>query len=633
MRHANVTRLMRAHGLDTYEALLDWSTEDVARFWDAALQDLGLEWYAPYESVMDDSDGIAWTRWFLGGRTNIALNCLDRWVRDGEDERTALLWEGDGGETRERTYGEIDEESRLLAGFLRSEGVGPGDAVALYMPMVPEIVSVLMACFKVGAAAVPVFSGFGAEALAARLADAEVKVLFTADGGMRRGKAVDIKPAADRALRAAPSVERVVLLRRTGDEVPRSEGRDLDWDEALRRGAEGDGSTAELEAEARSLVLYTSGTTGKPKGCVHTHAGAMAQVVKELAYAFDVRKDSRFFWLSDIGWMMGPWEIIGVMSLGGAFLMFEGAPNWPDPGRLWSLVERHRLSHLGVAPTAVRLLMASGDEYVDGCDLSTLRILGSTGEPWDPDSWSWYFEKVGGGRCPVINISGGTEIIGCLLSPLPITDLKPTTLRGPGLGMDVDVVDEDGRPVRGGIGHLVCRKPAPSMTKGFLGDPQRYLDTYFSRFEGIWYHGDWAQIDEDGFWFLHGRSDDVIKVAGKRLGPAEVEAALVEDADVSEAAAVGVPDELKGEVPVCFVVLAPGREPSEELRSRLLDRVADALGKPMRPKEIRFTEALPKTRSAKIVRGLIRKAYLGEEIGDTASVENPEAIDAIRETE
>jgi acetyl-CoA synthetase len=351
---------------------------------------------------------------------------------------------------------------------------------------------------------------------------------------------------------------------------------------------------------------------------------------KELGYAFDVKPRDRFFWLTDIGWMMGPWEMIGALSLRASLLVYEGAPNWPRPDRLFEVVARHRLTHLGVAPTAIRLLRRAGDDLPDAHDLSSLRILGSTGEPWDPESWTWCFERVGRSRCPIVNISGGTELVGCHLSPLPITALKPCTLRGPGLGMDVDVFDDEGRPLRQGIGHLVLKQPAPSLTKSFLGDDERYLKTYFERFgPTVWYHGDWAYVDEDGFWFLHGRSDDTVNVAGKRVGPAEVEAAVVEHEAASEAAAVGVPDALKGEDVVVFVVLKPGFEESEALRAALGDAVVRHLGKSLRPKAVRFVDALPKTRSAKIVRGAIKRRWLGQEVGDLASVENPEALDAI----
>ena len=626
---ANVTRLMQKVGVTTYEALHAWSIEDIGRFWDLALEDLGLSWYEPYETTYDDSDGFPWTRWFVGGTTNIVLNCLDRHVERGRGDQEALRGEGDDGERRVFTYAELQGEVNRAAGLLRELGVGPGDRVGIYMPMVPEVVIALFSCFQVGAVAIPVFSAFGSEALAVRLRDAGAVALFTADGGFRRGKAAPIKPAADEAVAQVPSLRHQIVLRRTGADVPMQAGRDLWWDEHVATRAP-DRRTEVLPAEAPAMILYTSGTTGAPKGTVHTHAGCLAQMNKELGYAFDVRPGDRFFWLTDIGWMMGPWEMIGVTSLGASLLIYEGAPNWPHPDRLFELIARHRITQLGIAPTAIRLLRRAGDDLTFGHDLSSLRLIGSTGEPWDPESWMWCFEHVGQKRCPIINISGGTELVGCHLSPLPITRLKPCTLRGPALGMDVDVFDDGGNPIRGSVGHLVLRQPAPSLTKSFLGDDARYLATYFERFgEGVWYHGDWAFVDADGFWFLQGRSDDTINVAGKRVGPAEVEAAIVEHPDASEAAAVGIPDELKGEDVVVFVVLKPGVEESEALRRALSDAVVGTLGKTLRPKDVRFVDALPKTRSAKIVRGVIKRRWLGEPVGDLASVENPDAVEAI----
>ncbi|MHC5011585.1 MAG: AMP-binding protein [Planctomycetota bacterium] len=624
-----VKALMDQVGAKTFDELHAWSVKDIERFWDTALTDLGLAWYEPYGQTLDLSRGFPWARWFLGGKTNIVLNCLDRHVAAGHGDAEALVGEADDGTVRRFTYAELKDLVNRAAGCLRDLGVRPGDRVGIYMPMVPEVMVALFACFQVGAVAVPVFSAFGAEALAVRLRDAGAVALFTADGGFRRGKRAPIKPRADEAVEDAPSVEHVVVLRRTGDAVTMVEGRDHWWHEAVE-GGEPDEETAVLPSEAQSMILYTSGTTGKPKGTVHTHMGCLATMTKELGYAFDVHPGDRFFWLTDIGWMMGPWEMIGVTALGGTVVVFEGAPNWPQPDRLFEIVEKHGVTHLGVAPTAIRLLRRAGDDLATGRDLSSLRILGSTGEPWDPESWMWCFEKVGGGTCPIINISGGTELVGCHLSPLPVTALKPTTLRGPGLGMDVDVFDDDGRPLREGIGHLVLKQPAPSLTKSFLGDDERYLATYFERFgDAVWYHGDWAYVDADGFWFLHGRSDDTMNVAGKRVGPAEVEAAVVAHAQASEAAAVGVPDDLKGETIVVFVVPAPGAEETDALRQELSDAVVHVLGKTLRPQAVRFVDALPKTRSAKIVRGVIRRKWLGEAPGDLASVENPEAVDAI----
>ncbi len=633
VEQANVTRFMRAHGIADHAALIRRSVENIEWFWDAALEDLGISWQRPYARILDTSAGVAWAKWFVGGQTSIVANCIDRHLERGLGSRVAVIWEGDDGAVRKYTYEEISHRTCQVANALRSMGVGKGDAVGLYMPMVPEIVPVFFGCLKIGAVVIPIFSGFGPAALASRLDDAKAKVLFTADGSYRRGKEIAIKHQADEAAAKVPSLTHVVVLRRTGAKVAWNDRLDRKWEEVIDRQPT-TCATETMEAEDRALILYTSGTTGRPKGTVHTHAGCLAQMAKEIGYAFDLKPDRDvFFWVSDIGWMMGPWEMIGVQCHGGTYVIYEGAPNHPNPDRLWEMVARHRITTLGISPTAIRMLMAAGDEWVTKHDLSSLRLLGSTGEPWDPESYMWYFRKVGGSRCPVINISGGTEIVGCLLSPLPITPLKPCTLRGPGLGMDVDVFDAAGRPIRGGIGHLVCKQPAPSMTKGFLNDPQRYLETYWSRWPDVWYHGDWAKVDEDGYWFLYGRSDDTIKVAGKRIGPAEVEAALIEHPAVVEAAAIGVPHEIKGEGVVCFVVLRHTHLPSESLREQLEEQVVKHLGKTVRPEALKFVKALPKTRSAKIVRGTIRRRWLGEPIGDITSVENPDAIEEIGRAE
>jgi len=624
---SNITRFMKKHGIESYQELIERSTQDIKWFWDAALEDLGVEWYEPYAETLDMSEGFPWTKWFVGGKINIVHNCIDRHLatRGGQ---TAIIAVKDEGPSRKVTYSELNREVCKLANGLKSLGVKKGDFVGIYMPMTPEIVSAFFAILKIGAIAIPVFSGFGATALATRLEDAKAKVLFTADGTTRRGKKVAIKNEADNACKIAPSIEKVVVLRHAGIDVPWNGERDIWWDD-FTGSQPGECETEVLDAEARSIIIYTSGTTGKPKGTVHTHAGALAQCAKELGYNFDVKPDSVFFWFTDIGWMMGPWEMIGVQFHGGTYMIFDGAPNYPNPDRLWEVIEEHKVDTLGISPTAIRMFVTYGEEWVRKHDLSCLKYLGSTGEPWDPESYMWFHNVVGGGRCPIINISGGTEIIGCLLAPLPIHPLKPCSLQGPALAMDIDVFDEEGKPVRGAVGHLVCKKPGPSMTKAFLGDPERYIETYFSRWPDVWYHGDWAEVDEDGFWYLHGRSDDTIKVAGKRTGPAEIEAALIEHPNVMEAAAIGAPHDIKGQAVVAFAVLNPDVEPSEELRKELSDLVVKHLGKTLRPEKILFVGALPKTRSAKIVRGVIRRKYLGQDVGDTSSVENTQAIDEI----
>ena len=406
--------------------------------------------------------------------------------------------------------------------------------------------------------------------------------------------------------------------------------RDVWWHE-IPVSDEGDTSTQMMGALDPCLMIYTSGTTGKPKGTIHTHAGCMAQMGKELRFNFDVgRDDDLFWWFTDIGWMMGPWEIIGCWLNRTPFLVCEGAPDYPGPDRLWEMIDRHKVSHLGISPTAIRLLMRSGLDPLKDKSLASLRILGSTGEPWDPESYRWFHENVGRSRLPIINISGGTDIVGCFLAPLPVLPITETSLQSPGLGMNIDVFNDAGESVEEEVGYLVCKSPAPSMTRSLWKADEKYIETYWSRFPGVWNHGDWARRDRDGQWYLFGRADDTLNIAGRRVGPGEVESALIDHDAVSEAAAIGVPDDLKGTELVCFVVLHSGQEETDDLRNQLKAQVVEALGKVDRPRSIFFVDDLPKTRSAKIVRRLIRARHLGEkDLGDLTSVANPEALEGI----
>jgi len=626
---ANITRFMKRYDIKNYDDLIKKSTDDIEWFWDAVIKDLNIEWFQPYEKVLDASDGIQWTKWFIGGKINIVHNCLDKHLRSDRKDNIAITWENENGDVRKLTYNDLSKKVNKFANALKGLGVKKGDRIGIYMPMVPEIVIGFLAAMKIGAISIPIFSGFGGHALASRLDIAGAKILLTADGSVRRGKKVEIKKEADKALDKLSTLEHVIVYKRLGIDVIWEDGRDIWWDDALSNQSD-ECETVQMDSEDYAMIIFSSGTTGKPKGTVHTHGGAIAQIGKELGYYFDVKEDDVFFWLTDMGWMMGPWMIIGVQNFGGNIVIFEGAPNYPNPDRLWELVEKNKITTFGISPTAVRLLMTYGDEWVKKHDLSSLRLLGSTGEPWDPDSWNWFFEKVGNKKVPIINISGGTEIVGCFLSPLPITELKPCTLRGPGLGMDIDVFDDEGKPIRGKMGHLVAKKPAPSMTRGFWNEPDRYIDTYWSKWPDIWYHGDWAKIDEDGFWSLHGRSDDTIKIAGRRTGPAEIEAALIEHPAVSEAATIGVPDEIKGEDIVCFVVLKPGYKSDETLRYELKGQVVKIMGKTLKPRDIKFVKDLPKTRSAKIVRRIIKATFLGKDVSDISSVENIGAVEEIK---
>jgi acetyl-CoA synthetase len=634
----NVRAFMRDHGIDDYQSLIKRTTRDVEGveasgldwFWDEVVTRLGIEFDEPYDAVRDDANGPQFTEWYPGGRINVAHNVLDRHAASDPDA-VACVWEGEPGDVREVTFGALHREANRVANALEGYGVGVGDTVALYMPMVPEVIAILYGCFKVGAIAVPVFSGFGVDATATRLDDADASVLFTADGFHRRGSAVDLKTPADEAVAQAGCVEHVVVYERTGRDVDWTD-RDDAWDEAVG-GADDAFETRSLPADHEALLLYSSGTTGEPKGIVQTHAGVQVQCAKEMYFGFDHKPDDLFFWVSDIGWMMGPWTLVGNHTFGGSVLMYEGAPDHPEPDRFWELIERHGVTVFGVSPTAVRALRKRGDEWVEGHDLSSLRILGSTGEPWDAESWTWFLEEVGGGRCPVINISGGTEICGCFLMPMPDRPLKPTTLGGPGLGMAIDVVDESGDSVVDSHerGFLVARDSCPSMTKSLWSGDERYLEEYWSTWPDLWDHGDWARVDEDGCWFLLGRADDAINVAGRKVGPAEIEGVLIDHDAVNQAAAVGVPDDTTGTAVVAYVVLEPGHEPSDDLRDALSALVGEEHGKPFRPREVLFVDAFPKTQSGKIVRRAISAAYAGEDPGDLSSVENPESLERIRE--
>ncbi|HEV8615686.1 MAG TPA: acetate--CoA ligase, partial [Methylomirabilota bacterium] len=624
LERSRIARFMKAHGIASLEALQRRSVDDTEWYWDAVVRDLGIRWSTPYTRVLDGSRGVAWPTWFPGGRLNFTDNCIDRHLDAGRGAQAAIVWESDAGETRTLTYAQLAGEVNRLANALRRLGIKEGDRVGVFLPMSPEAAIATLAIVRIGAIYTPCFSGFGGQAVASRLQDCEARLLITADGFHRRGQVVRMKETADEAVAMSPSVEQVLVYRRLGREIPWTAGRDLWWHEAVAN--ESDRSeTVMVEADRPLLIVYTSGTTGRPKGTVLTHGGFLLKAAHDFAYCMDVGPGDRLFWLTDLGWLMGPMLFTAALSQGATAVVFEGVPDYPKPDRLWALAERHRVSVMGMSPTAVRALMPHGPEHVHGHDLSSLRIFGSTGEPWNPEPYRWLFENAGKARIPIINYTGGTEISGGILGCFPIAPIKPCSFYGPIPGMAADVFDEDGRPVRGAVGELVVTKPWPGMTAGFWRDPKRYEETYWSRWKDVWVHGDWATVDADGFWFIQGRSDDTLKIAGKRLGPAEVESVLVGHEAVAEAGVIGVPHEIKGEAVVCFVVLRPGRAASEALRAELAERVAHQMGKALKPEKILFTRDLPKTRSAKIMRRVIRATYLGKPAGDVSSLENPDA--------
>jgi len=628
---SNVKKFMEKYGFKTYKELVDKSREDIEWFWSVAEKELNVHWFRKYDKVLDLSKGVEWAQWFVGGELNVSYNALDKIVRSGKGNKLAFIWQGENGEIKKYTYSQLLDEVNKLANALKEVGVSKGDTVATYIPMLPETIITLFATLRVGAIFVPIFSGFGIDAIKTRVEGSESKVVVTADGTYRRGKIIDLKEPVDRAIEGLDSVKKVVVIKRTGKEVSWREGRDIYWDDFLSNQST-NFDPVSMESNEPALLLYTSGTTGKPKGAVISHVGALLQSSKEIYFNLDLKDEDVFMWVTDIGWMMGPWQIIGVQNLGGTHMIFEGAPDYPQPDRLWEMIETYKISILGGSATLFRLLKKYGEEWIEKHDLSSLRILGNTGEPIDPDTWKWVMEKVGGNRCPMINLSGGTEIFGCFLLPSPVVPLKPSTLWGPGLGMDIDVFNDEGKPVRGEVGYLVCKKPAPSMTRGFWKEPERYIQTYWSRWPGVWYHGDWASIDEDGYWFLHGRADDVIKIAGKRLGPAEVESIVNEHPSVYESACIGVPHEVKGEVLMCFVVLKPGHEPSEEIKKEIINKVVEKLGKPFKPEDIKFVPDLPRTRSGKIMRRLVKAIVLNAPLGDYSTLENPDSLEKIKES-
>jgi acetyl-CoA synthetase len=627
LESSRVARFARAHGVHGIEELRARSVADVAWYWDAVVIDLGLRFSRPYSRVLDLSAGVTDPEWFVGGQINVADVALSRWAEDQQArDRTAVIHEAEDGSVDSLTYAELDDRVRRVAAGLRDLGIGRGDAVALYLPMVAEAVVAFYALARIGAVAVPLFSGFAPSAVAARLADAEVRAVVVAESTVRRGKSVAMVPVIRDAVAQSPSVGHVVVVGTAGD-------GEVAWSDLTAYEPES-GAAEPMEASDTLLLGYTSGTTGRPKGAVHTHAGFLVKTASEIAYSFDVGPGGIFCWITDMGWIMGPLSIVGTHANGATLVLYEGSPDVPDLHRLWALAQRHHVTMLGVSPTLIRTIRTTDTDAVASFDLSAVHAIGSTGEPWDAESYDWLAHTVFGGRVPLINFSGGTEVGGSFLAPYPIEPIRSCSLGGPSLGMDVDVVDETGAPVRGEVGELVCRQPWPAMTRGIWRDRERYLEAYWSTFPGLWRHGDHA-IVEDGQWFLRGRSDDVMNVAGKRLAPAEVEAVLIGHPAVAEAAVVGVPDAKKGEAVWAFWVPRAGAGGAEGDPTAIVDelrrRVGEELGRPFAPSLVCRVEQLPKTRSAKIMRRAVRAAALGEDPGDLSGAENPGALDIIRD--
>lgn len=618
---------MKKNGFTDYDAFHEKTISDIAWFWDEALQELKIEWYKGYEETLDLSKGIPYPDWFIGGKTNVVLNALDKWALDpSSNEKTALYWEGDNGDRLTYTYEELLHEVNTIANGLENLGISDGDIVTLYMPMIPETLVAMLAVSKIGAIFSPAFSGYKSEAVATRLQAANAKALITADGFYRRGKTVRMKDEADLAADLSPCLEHMIVVERAGCEVDWNEYRDTPWSSLQKN--ETDYKTKEMRSDDPFMLIYTSGTTGKPKGAVHTHAGFPFKSAFDAGICMDVKREDTLFWYTDMGWMMGPFLVYGGLVNGASIVMFEGTPDYPEPDRLWELVDRYQVTHLGISPTLVRAMMKHGESWIYKHHLHSLKLIGSTGEPWNKEPWQWLFKHAGKSQVPIFNYSGGTEISGGMLGNVLVKPIQPVTFNAALPGMDVSVYDNKGKAVLEDVGELVLRKPWVGMTKGFHKDQERYEQTYWSRFKDTWVHGDWAIENENGYFTITGRSDDVLNVAGKRLGPAEVESVLVEREEVIEAGVIGIPHEVKGEEAVAFVVLK--HDPDEELMEELLLHLEQRLGKALAPKKVFAVKDLPKTRNAKVMRRAIKSAYLNKESGDLSALENPDAVKQIR---
>ncbi|MCZ4498358.1 MAG: acsA3 [Marmoricola sp.] len=618
---SRLLRAMRRWGYDDLATLHRFSVSEPETFWRAAVEDLGIAFEQPFTQVRDESIGKELPRWFTGGRLNVATLCSHRHADGPRRDRLAVVYEGDDGQRRTLTFAQLDVEVRRFAANLTALGVGQGDRVVLFVPVVPEATVAFLACAMIGAITVPAFTGYSPEALATRVRDSGAVALITSDATTRRGRIVPMKATVDEALEALETLgadtalRHVIVVRHLGVGVTMRDGRDLYLDELDQDPAPV--GTVALEANTPLCIVYTSGTTGRPKGIVHSHGGFAVKAGVDFGYGFDVQEDDVVSWISDMGWLVGPLLIVGCLQLGATIVLTEGVPDHPTPDRLFEIIERNGVTLQGVAPTAMRAIAATGERPT--ADLGTLRAFASTGEAWDEKTWWWLFDEIGNRERPIMNYTGGTEIGGGLLTSYPFLPMEPAAFNGPLPGIDVAVLDPDGAPVIGAVGELVALNTWPGMTHGFWHDDERYLDTYWRTWPGVWHHGDVASVDAAGSWRVHGRSDDTIKVSGRRIGPAEIEAGLLKDPRIVEAAAIGVPDERRGQSVVGFVVLR-----DQALRRTDVDDVvatAEAnVGRSFAPR-LEFVRTLPRTKNGKVMRRAIRSRYLGESVGDLSSLD------------
>ncbi|MDT7885095.1 MAG: acetate--CoA ligase [Thermoflexus sp.] len=612
--------LERAY-IKNYEEVYSRAMQDLEAFWAERAEE--LEWFRKWDRVLDDSNKPFY-KWFVGGKINICYNAVDRHMKTWRKNKVALYWEAENGERRVLSYYDLYREVNRFANVLKALGVRKGDRVTIYMPRIPELPIAMLACARIGAIHSVVFAGFSVEALHTRIEDSKSRLVITADGGYLNGRIVETKRTVDEAVRRAPSVEHVLVVRRTRHEVPMEPGRDYFYDELARLPfAQGECPVEETDAEDPLYILYTSGTTGAPKGQVHVHGGYAVYIYTTMKWVFDIKDEDIWWCTADPGWVTGHSYIVyAPLMLGATSVMYEGAPTYPYPDRWWSIVEKYGVTVLYTTPTAIRGLMRFGDEWPNRRNLSSLRLLGTVGEPINPEAWRWYYRVIGKGRCPIMDTWWMTETGGFMITPMPCVPLKPGSATLPFPGIRAEVVDENGNPCPPGVeGYLVIQNPWPGMSRTLYGDPDRYVKTYWSKYPGWFFTGDSARRDEDGYFYIIGRVDDVLKVSGYRLGTAEIESALVAHPAVAEAAAIGLPHEVKGEGIHCYVILKAGYTPSEALAEELRQHVAQLIGPIARPEAIHFVDKLPKTRSGKIMRRVLRARALGLPEGDLSTLE------------
>jgi len=606
------------------------SIRDLEAFWDKEARK--IEWFKTWDKVLEWDPPFA--RWFVGGKLNASYICVDVHVRTWRRNKVALYWEGEPGDMRTLSYSDLYREVNRYASILKRLGVRKGDRVALYLPMIPELPIFMLACARIGASHTVIFSGFSTGALTDRVNDVEAKVIVTADGGYRRGKIIPLKKTVDEAMKAIPSVEKVIVVKRTGSEVNMEKGRDV-WLHELLEEAEDYVPPEPVDSTHPLYILYTSGTTGKPKGIVHSTGGYMVFNHSMYQWVFDIKEDSVYWCTADVGWVTGHSSIVyAPLSHGASIVVYEGAPDYPAPDRWWSIVEKYKVTIFYTSPTAVRMFMRYGEEWVEKHDLSSLQILGSVGEPINPEAWLWYFEKIGKERCPIVDTWWQTETGGIMISPAPgisLVPLKPGSATFPLPGIDAEVVDDHGNPCPPGVrGYLVIRKPWPGMLMTLYKDPERYKKTYWSRFPGMYFAGDYAIKDEEGYFWLLGRADEVLKIAGHRIGTAELESAIVAHPAVAEAAVIGKPDPVKGETILVFAILKEGVQPSKELEAELRDYMRKTIGPVATPEAIYFVRSLPKTRSGKIMRRVIKAVALNQPLGDLSTLEDEASVEEVK---